>query len=585
MASGAPAEPSNVKPSAAWRPLHLCSRFDDVDTLKDLLQHKADVDEPAFEVNMSALQVAAASNMTNSVALLIKAKANVNGKDKRGHTPLYSAAARGHYNVVLLMHELAASDLNINVRSRLGWTPLFAAVRHNHQRTVQVLLQLKADATIRNAFEMTVLHIAAHRGYHGVMELLLTAICADFDANASTEFVNREMPTSIMIKAIEVVAQMDMDDDDQKSAPTKRTLLTSGETALMVAAKKGDVEMCKLLLERRAWPLHPNSLKASAVDFAKVSASVETRALLDKWSVLQSCPASPKCATLCQAARARVPAPKSTKFGHLECVCFLLSAKACPNHYDRKLRPDILPYTTPLTIAAGSGNPAIVRKLLEAKAFADGLFDMPHSEVMMFRDSTEDQNVVPVPERMSTPLAVAACKGQYTAVMLLCEAKACVNAQVAVSQFPDDVASSYCATAIFAAARGWSVASVAALIQAKADLNLKDSNKDTVLEAVAKVNRAMRNKINPGRVTMSSEAAGAYAAALHQLERVAELLSKNIKSPSSSSSSSSASADHHQSATRVNNAQHAQNGRQKERRSGRAEKLRAIRAQQARRTT
>ena len=565
--------PTTARSKLVWPQLHLCSRFDDVNTLKELLEKKADVNEPAFSVNMSALQIAAASDMKNATAWLINAKANVNATDKRGHTPLYSAAAKGHDNIVLLMHTLRASELDLNIKSRQGWTPLFAAVRHNHMRTVQVLLQLKADATSRNVFDMTVLHVAAHRGYHDIMKLLLTSICSlgadksdadtsdadtsdpdssnadtsnadrsntdtsDADrsnadrSNAATrskssneiaEFVNREMPTSIMLKAVEVSANLDAD-DKTKSPASKRTLLTSGETALMIAAKRGDAKMCKLLLQREAWPLMPNSLRTNAVDFASLSNNTETCALLQRWAVLSTCTASPKCATLCQAARA-MPAQPPAKFGHLACVCFLLRGKACPNQYDRQLRPDILPYTSPLTIAAGSGNPAMVRKLLDAKAHVDGIFGMPDSQVIMFRDSSKSQSVVSVPERLTTPLAVAACAGQYAVVIMLCEAKANVNARVPVSQLKGDMDDEYCATAIFAAARSASVSSVAALLQAKADPFLKDSKNDSVLEAVAQASQQARDKIKLGRAFMSAEAAGAYAAWLFQLKRVSELL-------------------------------------------------------------
>ena len=70
------------------------------------------------------------------VQSLIKARANVNARNKNGDTPLIVAALNGHINIV---QELLYADANIDMQNKSGNTALIIASRHgNHEIASQL---------------------------------------------------------------------------------------------------------------------------------------------------------------------------------------------------------------------------------------------------------------------------------------------------------------------------------------------------------------------------------------------------------------------------------------------------------------
>jgi ankyrin repeat protein len=96
--------------------------------------------------------------------------ANVRKTCKSGATPLFYAAANGHPRIIDLLHSRQA-DLNARVppvcnsvnTSRIiaGQTPLCIAAKFGHTECVRRLLQLRADASMRNSRGQTALDIAS----------------------------------------------------------------------------------------------------------------------------------------------------------------------------------------------------------------------------------------------------------------------------------------------------------------------------------------------------------------------------------------------------------------------------------------
>src|SRR5205814_7283 len=121
-----------------------------------LLEDGANIQAKTDIFGRTALDSTAENGHLAVVKLLLKAKADVNVKDKHGETALYRAAKNGHEAVVKLLLEAKA---DVNVRDESGRTALYMATENGHEGVVKLLLEAKADA--KDEFGQTVLYMVA----------------------------------------------------------------------------------------------------------------------------------------------------------------------------------------------------------------------------------------------------------------------------------------------------------------------------------------------------------------------------------------------------------------------------------------
>jgi ankyrin repeat protein len=76
---------------------------------------------------------------------LLNDGAEVNDTDCFGSTPLYQAAATGHFDVVQLLLQSGAS---IDKTDVYGMTPLYAAAQRGHLQVVELLLHHNANPVL-----------------------------------------------------------------------------------------------------------------------------------------------------------------------------------------------------------------------------------------------------------------------------------------------------------------------------------------------------------------------------------------------------------------------------------------------------
>jgi ankyrin repeat protein len=246
----------------------------------------------------TALHTCAYTGNTAALRVLISAGASIDPGDSwRGQTPLMWAAAKGHAET---MRALIEAGADVNARSTIiqwerqrtdeprdkwlppgGWTPLLLAARESCVKCIDVLAKAGADLNIVDPQQHTALIIALINGHYDVAGRLIdhgadlnmqdevgqTALWAAVDAHTMPDS-NRPSPVEmgdtltswdIVSKLVEKGAAVDI--PLRQRVPYRSKIdrgadgvLGAGTTPLLRAAKTGDAQAVKLLLEHGANP-------------------------------------------------------------------------------------------------------------------------------------------------------------------------------------------------------------------------------------------------------------------------------------------------------------------------------------------
>jgi uncharacterized protein len=181
----------NAAEADGTTPLHWASYRDDLDTADALLRAGARVN-PANDLGATPLWIASLNGSAAMVRRLLQAGANPNAALLAGETPLMVASRSGSADVA---EQLLARGANVNARATRGQTALMWAVAQKHPGVVKTLLARGADVHARSEVWGQVMAVPPH----GLLEY------------------NRSIPHG-------------------------------GDTALMFAARVGDLESAKLLV-------------------------------------------------------------------------------------------------------------------------------------------------------------------------------------------------------------------------------------------------------------------------------------------------------------------------------------------------
>ena len=237
------------------------ARNADREGLRALLKKGADVNLAAAD-GTTALHWASYRDDLDSADLLIRGGARVNAANDLGATPLWIASVNGS---VAMVRRLLQAGADPNIALLRGETPLMAASRSGYPVVVEQLLARGADVNAQAARAQTALMWAVAQKHPDVVKVL---IAHGADIHARSEVWNE-------IMAVE----------PHGFRENNRAIPHGGDTALMFAAREGDLASAKLLIaagarvnDTDAWGVSATVLAAHAGHGEIVDLLLETGA-------------------------------------------------------------------------------------------------------------------------------------------------------------------------------------------------------------------------------------------------------------------------------------------------------------------
>ena len=192
----------------------------------------------------TALHDAASNGHLEAVTALLDYGENIEAKNDEGQTAFHSAAANGHDQVIKL---LAKEQANIHATvTKSERTALHCASEAGHESTVEALLGLGLGVNARMNEGETALQRAVLKGNRAVMKVLLKH-------GAAVDIVGPNYVTALHYAA--EFDRVEMVQDLLGTSPSVKLIEArsgTGETALLVAARRRSLEVVQELISRKA---------------------------------------------------------------------------------------------------------------------------------------------------------------------------------------------------------------------------------------------------------------------------------------------------------------------------------------------
>jgi len=192
--------------------------------LRDLLQKKADANAAEAD-GTTALHWASYHDDLESADLLLRAGAKVNAANDLGATPLWAASQNGS---TAMVKKLLDAGANPNLALLAGETPLMVASRSGYPEAVELLIGKGANLNAHGTRGQTALMWAVAQQHPDVVKVLI-AHHADLNLKSDPWTDVMAVPPHGYL-------------------PYNIAVPQGGETALMFAARVGDLASAKLLV-------------------------------------------------------------------------------------------------------------------------------------------------------------------------------------------------------------------------------------------------------------------------------------------------------------------------------------------------
>ena len=215
--------------------LHWAAFNDNLDLAKTLLAAGANVKATTRDGAITPLMMACRNGSAPMIELLLKAGANPNSSTATGTTALMMAASSGSADAVKLLLDHGA---NVNAADLAhGQTALMFAASLNRADTIKVLMSHGADATLTSTVTKTQVVRFNPDG-----NIVLT------DEAAKPEAAKEETKEKTEDKKL---AGDDKKSEKKKGGRERGAKTMGGQTALIYAARDGQIDAVRALIESR----------------------------------------------------------------------------------------------------------------------------------------------------------------------------------------------------------------------------------------------------------------------------------------------------------------------------------------------
>jgi ankyrin repeat protein len=461
----------NSKRATFGTPLHAALINGHFEIALILLEHGADVNALDHSC-MSPLRLGSEKGRRDIVEFLLNLYANDNMQNNR-EDPTNALAASGNADLVVGRASLRYGVLDVNLQNNAEhWTPLMSASVSGNPDIVHLLLQNGAAVESRQYQGRTPLMLASKFGYLDTVQLLL-----QHGANVNSRDNNGQTPLMIALQnGRQDTVQLLLNNGAAVNSCDK-----DGWTPLMEAAsRRGGLDSVQLLLQNGATVNSRDNEGYTALSLASVSGHLDTVRLL-----LQNGAA----ADIGGGENGFAPLHFASANKHLDVVQELLDHNATLD-----IRATSLCGATPLHLASYSGELDVARFLIERGADMNSRDDrgrtplhftaqLGHLSIAQLLLHLGGNVYAPGAKVWSPPNVISATSsGSSDVAQLLIQPDADLETRNEYGPITDFKDRDGC-TPLHLAARNGHLDIVKLLVDSNADINTRDADDETPLDA------------------------------------------------------------------------------------------------------